>query len=165
MRTSLLVLLGAAAAIAAGATGASAQPVLNLTGQFQCVKQCSAGPPAFAYVTQAGWQLNLVNEAGFGARGWIDYPGHIWVEAWNEGAIYSADGMTIQFDRGTVWERYVAPPPPPPPPRPRRDIAFTTTTTITIIRARCLRRIAEASHGFAPQLELRRKGRRVPNVR
>ena len=124
MRTSLVVLLGAAAAIAASATGASAQPVLNLTGQFQCVKQCSAAPPALAYVTQAGWQLNLVNEAGFGATGWIDYPGHIWVAAWNEGAIYSPDGMTIQFDRGTVWERYVAPPPPPPlppsPPLPHR---------------------------------------------
>ncbi len=123
MRTSVVVLLGAAAAIAASATGACAQPVLNLTGQFQCVKVCSAGPPALAYVTQAGWQLNLVNEAGFGATGWIDYPGHIWVAAWNEGAIYSPDGMTIQFDRGTVWERYVPPPPAPPPPllpRPHR---------------------------------------------
>jgi hypothetical protein len=120
MRTSLVVLLGAAAAIAASASGASAQPVLNLTGQFQCVKLCSANPPALAYVTQAGFQLNLVNEAGFGTTGWIDYPGHIWVAAWNEGAIYSPDGNTIQFDRGTVWERYVAVPPAPlPPPLPR----------------------------------------------
>jgi hypothetical protein len=36
MRTSVVVLLGAAAAIAASTLGASAQ-VLNLTGQFQCV--------------------------------------------------------------------------------------------------------------------------------
>jgi hypothetical protein len=118
MRTSLVALLGAAA-IAASATVASAQPVLNLTGQFQCVKLCSATPPSLAYVTQAEWQLNLVNEAGFAATGWIDYPGHIWVPAWNEGAIYSPDGMTIQFDRGTVWERYVAVPPVPLPPPPR----------------------------------------------
>jgi hypothetical protein len=119
MRTSLAVLLGAAALTAADAPDASAQPVINLTGEFQCVKQCVAGPPALAYVTQAGWQLNLVNEAGVGSRAWIDYPGHIWAEAWNEGAIYSPDGMTIQFDRGTVWERVVASP-VSPPPSPRR---------------------------------------------
>jgi hypothetical protein len=78
-------------------------------------------------VTQTGYQLNLVNEGGVASRGWIDYPGHIWVEAWNEGAICSPDGNTIQFDRGSVWERYVAaapppplPPPPPPPPRRHR---------------------------------------------
>jgi hypothetical protein len=121
MRTSLVV-LGAAAITAASAAGALAQPVLNLTGQFQCVKQCVAGPPALAYITQTEWQLNLVNEAGVGSRGWIDYPGHIWAEAWNEGAIYSPDGMTIQFDRGTVWERVVAVPPPPPPPPPRHRV-------------------------------------------
>jgi hypothetical protein len=107
-------MLGAAAITAAGAAGASAQPVLNLTGELQCVKQCVAGPPALAYITQNEWQLNLVNEAGVGSRGWIDYPGHIWAEAWNEGAIYSLDGMTIQFDRGTVWERVVAAPLRPP---------------------------------------------------
>jgi hypothetical protein len=84
MRTSLVV-LGAAAITAASAARASAQPILNLTGQFQCVKQCVAGPPALAYITQTEWQLNLVNEAGVGSRGRIDYPGHIWAEAWNEG--------------------------------------------------------------------------------
>ena len=82
--------------------------MLNLTGQFQCVKQCYAGPPALAYLTQADWELNLVNEAGVPSRGWIDYPGHIWVAAWNEGAFYSPDGMTIQFDNGpcgNAWSR------------------------------------------------------------
>src|SRR6516225_92264 len=39
--------------------------------------------------------------------GWIDYPGHIWVAAWNEGAFYSPDGMIIQFDNGSVWQRVV----------------------------------------------------------
>ena len=33
------------------------------------------------------------------------------------GAIYSPDGMTIQFDRGTVWQRAIDLPPPPPPRR------------------------------------------------
>jgi len=67
----------------------------------------AAGPPALAYVTQTGWELNLVNEAGIPSRAWIDYPGHIWVQNWNEGAIYSPDGMIIQFNHGTVWQRVV----------------------------------------------------------
>ena len=29
----------------------------NLTGQFQCVKQCLSGPPAFAYLTQADLEM------------------------------------------------------------------------------------------------------------
>jgi hypothetical protein len=108
----------AAAAIAASTTGASAQ-VLNLSGQFQCVQGCIAAPLAPAFITQADWQLNLVNEAGFPSR-----PGHFWAEAWNEGAIYSPDGMTIQFDRGTVWERVVTLPLPPPPPLIRHRIYY-----------------------------------------
>jgi hypothetical protein len=104
-----MTIFGAAAVLAASFTGASAQSAqfLNLTGQFQCVRLCLAGPPALAYLTQADWQLNLVNEAGVPSRGWIDYPGHIWVAAWNEGAFYSPDGMTIQFDNGTVWQRVI----------------------------------------------------------
>jgi hypothetical protein len=80
---------------------------LNLTGQYRCVQQCLAGPPAFAYLTQADSEMSLVNEAGLPSRGWIDYPGHIWVVAWNEGAFFSPDGMTIQFDNGSVWQRVV----------------------------------------------------------
>jgi hypothetical protein len=38
-------------------------------------------------------------------RAWIDRPGRIWVRSYDEGAIYSPDGMVIQFDRGTVWQR------------------------------------------------------------
>ena len=64
MRASLMTLVGAATVLAASLTGASAQ-VLNLTGQFQCVRLCLATPPAFAYLTQADWELNLVNEAAF----------------------------------------------------------------------------------------------------
>ena len=95
-------------------TGALAQVVGNLTGQFVCVQGCmSSAPGQLAFVTQNGWDINLANEAGASSRAWIDWPGHMWVEVWNEGAIYSPDGNTIQFDRGTVWQRFVPPPPPP----------------------------------------------------
>ena len=114
MKATIIALsMLAAAAVAGTATEASAQ-VLNLSGQYQCVRGCVAPPPALAYLTQADWELNLVNEAGVPARGWIDWPGHLWIETWNEGAIYSPDGMTIQFDRGTVWQRFVGAPVPPP---------------------------------------------------
>jgi hypothetical protein len=93
------------------ATGASAQ--VPLSGQFQCIQNCVG--PGLAYVTQNGWDLNLVNEVGQPSRAWIDYPGHLWAEYWNEGAVFSPDGLRIQFDSGVVWQRFVPPPPPPPP--------------------------------------------------
>ena len=58
-----------------------------------------------AYIPQNGWNLNLLNEAGVPSRAWIDWPGHIWAENWSEGAVYSPDGLTIQFDSGTIWRR------------------------------------------------------------
>jgi hypothetical protein len=79
--------------------------VLNVSGQFQCIQGCAGGVPGLAFVTQNGWELNLVNELGQPTRAWIDWPGHIWTQSWNEGAVYSPDGMTIQFDNGTVWQR------------------------------------------------------------
>ena len=78
----------------------------GLSGQFQCIAGCT-GVAGLAFVTQNGWDLNLVNEIGQPSRAWIDYPGHIWVQSWNEGAVYSADGMTIEFDNGTVWAKNV----------------------------------------------------------
>jgi hypothetical protein len=101
-------LLAAAALIAMTAMDASAQ-VLNLSGPYRCVQGCAeglSGQPAF--ITQNGSDMRLVNEAGMPSRAWIDRPGHIWVDYWHEGAIYSVDGMTIQFDRGTVWQRDLA---------------------------------------------------------
>jgi hypothetical protein len=97
--------------------------VLNLSGRFRCVHACVAGPNGQAYVTQNGWNLNIVNEVGEPSRAWIDWPGHIWAQYWNEGAIYSPDGMTIQFDRGSVWVRDLSPEasPPPPPPAKRKS--------------------------------------------
>lgn len=102
------VLVAVLAVSAAGISTAFAQ--VPLSGQYQCVQNCRG--PGLAYVTQNGWDLNVVNEIGQPSRAWIDYPGHVWVQYWNEGAIYSPDGLTIQFDDGTVWQRFVPPPPP-----------------------------------------------------
>jgi hypothetical protein len=66
----------------------------------------------FAFITQNGWEMNVVNDAGEASRAWIDYPGRIWIQRANEGAIYSPDGMTVQFDRGTIWQRAFDVPPP-----------------------------------------------------
>lgn len=98
-----LVVFGAVAA-----TAASAQVLADLSGAYRCVQNCVGSGPAF--VTQNGWELNLTNELGQPSRAWIDYPGHVWAQYWNEGAVYSPDGMTIQFDRGSVWQRIVPPP-------------------------------------------------------
>lgn len=87
------------------ASDASAQGV-DLSGRYRCVELCRdglVGQPAF--VTQNGWNLNLLNEAGEPSRAWIDWIGHIWAQNFNEGAVYSPDGMIIRFDRGTVWQR------------------------------------------------------------
>ena len=100
------------------ATGASARSI-NLSGTYKCVEACRAGlvgSPAF--ITQNGPDLNLLNEAGEPSRAWPDWfapATRIWIDAWNEGAIYSPDGMTIQFDNGTIWQRDLGLPPPPPP--------------------------------------------------
>jgi hypothetical protein len=116
MRIVLSAIAMSAAALVA--TDASAQGV-NLTGRWQCVQVCTAGlPNQFSFITQNGWELNIVNDAGEASRAWVDYPGRIWVQQANMGAIYSPDGMNIQFDRGTVWQRALEL--PPPPPRKRR---------------------------------------------
>jgi hypothetical protein len=86
---------------------ASAQAV-NLTGRYFCVN-CPDGLPNIGFITQNGDDLALVNESGQPSRGYFDYPGRIWAPDWNEGAIVSPDGMTVQFDRGSVWRRYIGP--------------------------------------------------------
>jgi hypothetical protein len=89
---------------ALGVSAASAQGV-NLSGRWQCVASCLGPQGSLAYITQNGWDLNVLNEAGMPSRAWIDYPGHIWVERADEGALFSPDGFTLQFDRGTIWQR------------------------------------------------------------
>lgn len=105
MTVRVLVLAALAASTVMISTAAPAQ-VPDLSGQFRCLQGCAGGLVGQpAYVTQNGWDLGLVNAAGLPAHAWIDRPGHIWVRHWDEGAVYSPDGMTIQFDRGTVWQR------------------------------------------------------------
>jgi hypothetical protein len=106
MITRLVAALVALGALAA--TESPAQEVINLSGPYRCIQNCSGPGPAT--VTQNGWDLNLVNEAGMPSRAWVDWPGHIWAQSWGEGAIYSPDGMTIQFDRGVVWRRILPEP-------------------------------------------------------
>jgi hypothetical protein len=107
MKAGVIALAVALSAFAT--TGAQAQWA-NIGGQYLCVQNCAGPGPA--YVTGNGWDLNLVNEIGQPSRAWIDYPGHIWADFWHEGAVFSPDGGTIQFDSGSVWQRYTPPPPP-----------------------------------------------------
>lgn len=107
---------------AAAATGASAQSV-DLTGTYKCIQMCRLGFVGNqAFITQNGPQLNLLNEAGEASRAWPDWfapATRIWVESQNQGAVYSPDGMLIQFDNGTIWQRDLGLPPPPPARRRR----------------------------------------------
>ena len=45
------------------ASGASAQGS-NLSGRWQCMAQCIGPPGGFAFITQNGWDLNIVNDGG-----------------------------------------------------------------------------------------------------
>jgi hypothetical protein len=106
----LSLVIGLTAALAA--TGASAQSA-NLTGIYTCVQGCRGGEPA--HITQNGPSFNLVTEAGVAARAWPDWfapASRIWIDAFNEGAVYSPDGMVIQFDNGAIWHRGFLLPPP-----------------------------------------------------
>ncbi len=105
------LITGIAAALAT--TSASAQSV-DLTGTYRCVQTCRGD--MLAHVTQNGPEINLLTEAGVPSRAWPDWfhpVNRIWIDAYNIGAVYTPDGMTIQFDNGTIWQRYVPPPPPP----------------------------------------------------
>lgn len=115
-----------ALAVAPLAAISFATPVLaqvngvDLNGRYLCVANCLGAPGSIAFVTQNGWELNIVNDLGQPSRAWVNYPGRLWIDRLQEGAIYSPDGMTIQFDHGTIWQRAVELPPPPPPPARRR---------------------------------------------
>ena len=91
----LPLVIGVIGVVAAFTSGASAQSI-NLTGTYRCIQDCRdghLGTPAF--VTQNGWNLNLVTETGESYRAWPDLAapyGRIWIEARNESAVYSPDG-------------------------------------------------------------------------
>jgi hypothetical protein len=107
----LSLVLGLVAACAA--TGALAQPI-NLTGTYRCIQMCRDGNMGYpAYITQNGDTLNLVTETGQSYRAWPDWSApdsRIWIDARNESAVYSPDGIRIQFDDGRIWQRELPPP-------------------------------------------------------
>src|SRR6266478_1940323 len=109
----LSLALGLLAACAA--TGASAETV-NLTGTYRCIQMCRNGMlGAPTFVTQNGQAVNLTTETGEAYQAWPDWSApysRIWIDARGEGAVYSPDGMRIQFDDGRVWQRDIGPPSP-----------------------------------------------------
>jgi hypothetical protein len=96
----VLTMLSTLAVTGVSAQAAGAQSP-NLSGIYQCVHRC-AGERFWRIVARGGW-LTITNEIGQTSAAWIDWPGHIWVPALNEGAVYSRDGFTIQFSHGSVW--------------------------------------------------------------
>jgi len=110
----LSLIVGAVAALAAG--GASAQSV-NLTGTYRCIENCRAGNfGAPAYITQNCFNVKPTTETGESFQSWPDWNtpnSRIWIDARDESAVYSPDGIRIQFDDGRVWQRDMGPPPPP----------------------------------------------------
>ncbi len=103
----MLVLVGIFTGLAI--SSASAQPVANLTGTYRCVLGCATGfEGQRASITQNGWDLYIVTESGIATRAWFDRSSpatRIWVDLLQQGAVYSPDGMTIQFDHGALWDR------------------------------------------------------------
>ncbi len=106
-----LGVLAACAATSASATG------INLTGTYRCIQACRDGMfGAPTFVTQNGDAVNLTTETGESYRAWPDWSApdsRLWIDARDEGAVYSPDGIRIQFDDGRVWQRDFGPPPPP----------------------------------------------------
>ena len=110
-----LVLVAVIAVTTLTANDALAQLAVNLSGTYRCVQGCAAGfETSPAYITQNGPSINMVSESGQSSQAWADWfapATRIWVDGWNEGAVFSPDGMTIQFDRGAIWQRVVLPDP------------------------------------------------------
>src|SRR5438093_12749122 len=71
------------------ATNASAQVQgVDLNGRYECVLMCAGATGGPAFITQNGWELNILNDVGEPSRAWVNYPGRIWVDRANQGAIY-----------------------------------------------------------------------------
>jgi hypothetical protein len=108
-----LISLGVGLVAACAVTSASAEMV-NLTGTYRCIQMCrdgNFGAPTF--VTQNGDAVNLTTETGESLRAWPDWnapASRLWIEAKGESAVYSPDGLRIQFDDGRVWQRQIMPP-------------------------------------------------------
>lgn len=99
--------------VAACAVTAASAETVNLTGTYQCIQACRDGMMgAPTFVTQNGDSVNLTTETGESFHAWPDWnapASRIWIEAKGESAVYSPDGMRIQFDDGRVWQRALPP--------------------------------------------------------
>src|ERR1700756_4728957 len=95
MRTRFYALALVLASAELLATSASAQVLgVNLNGRYRCVANCLAPLGSLVFVTQNGWELNVINEAGQATRAWVNYPGRLWFDRPQQAAIYSPDGFT-----------------------------------------------------------------------
>lgn len=95
-------------------TGTAAASV-NLTGTYRCIRDCPDGYGAPTFITQNGEDVNIATATGRSFKAWPDWSApdsRLWIDARNEGAVYSPDGMRIQFDDGQVLQRDLGPPPP-----------------------------------------------------
>ena len=102
-------------AVATPAVQTFAAPVVapgvgpGLSGQFRCIAGCAgglAGPSLFVDPERVGPQHRGTRSASRHGHGSI-IPATSGCEAGMKARVYSADGMTIQFDNGTVWARDV----------------------------------------------------------
>lgn len=107
--------LGLVAACAAGGVTAASAETVNLTGTYRCIQMCRDGMiGAPTFVTQNGDSVSLTTETGQSFHAWPDWnapASRLWIDAKDESAVYSPDGMRIQFDDGRVWQRDIGPPP------------------------------------------------------
>ncbi len=100
-------IIGSLVALGLMSSPALADTTVNLTGRYVCAKNCQGMHGYLAYVTQNGWDLNLLTPGNEPLRARTDWfsPNRLWVVAWNTGAVYSPDGRVIQFDNGMIWRR------------------------------------------------------------
>ena len=90
--------IGLMVALTAGS--ASAQSI-NLTGVYRCVQVCRGDLPA--HITQNGPELNLLTESGAASRAWPDWfspANRIWVDAFNESAVFSRTACSFSSTMG-----------------------------------------------------------------
>ena len=104
-----LVAIGILTATTAFAQSVGSQTwVPDLSGTYRCVQNCARG--RLVHIQQRFRQLE-VTYGNQPAAAWVSWPGHI-STSWNDNAVYSPDGATIQFTSGTLWV-LIAPTPAP----------------------------------------------------
>ena len=111
----LSLALGVVAVCVVGSVTAASAATVNLTGTYRCIEACRDGMiGAPTFVTQNGDSVSLTTETGATYHAWPDWnapASRLWIDAKDESAVYSPDGMRIQFDDGRVWQRDIGPPP------------------------------------------------------